>query len=364
MLTMGGYSYDVGIAVAHETKPFLGNGIGFDFEDRRAVPYQVSHNTPLVNNLPAFSTSAEALGLHPTAAWILDNVRFITNAVLSLPEDASPEQLKKIAETSNWIYEQISSLPADSPEGRVVDESNLNFPANVINADGAAVPLPDRAAAAEHALNPGSRNAPEPHTEWGARESAVAEIILNPGSKNIPEPHTEWGAIESSPHREQTDNTALTRPQFSSPSEFQDVALRPDFIYRVIRVAALVTVRAIRDRRPLSAVCTVEEFLQIWTTSWRVPLTTWRGMIGIFNWATVSIVPLSHGGAHERFARTMFMISMVSRAVEDWGVFMAASTAAMRLQSWLSGGLGRGEDKVSAGGAMVEKHGFVNSGWG
>lgn len=345
VLTMDGYSYDIGIAVAHEAKPFLGNGIEFDFEDNRAIPYRVAHNTPLANNLPAFSTSAEALGLHQTTASILDDVRFLINAVMSLPEDPDPVDLQKIASTSDWIYKRISMLPDDSPVASVVDESNLNFPANIINAEGAAVPVQ-----------------PIPDREVPDRVAA-AEGILNPGSKNNPDLHTEWAASEIASTQESNDGRAASRTPGSSPNRFQDAAARPDFIYRVIRVAALITVRAIRDRRPLSAVCTREEFLQVWTTSWRVPLTTWRGMIGVFNWAMVAIVPLSHGGAHERFARTMFMISMVSRAVEDWGIFIGASTASMRLQAWLAGGWGVPEEKVSAGGATVERHGFLNSGW-
>lgn len=330
----------MGIAIAHETKPFLGNGIDFDFKDPKAAARdQIPHNTPFVNNLPSFSISAKALGLHPTTASILDDVRFLINAVMLLPAKPSPLDMQKIASTSAWIYERISTLPAGSPVAGDVDESGVSFPANVIDANGAAV-----------AIGPDGRR-------------AAADAILGPERRNSPKACGKAGANESSSSHGDSDSLGVSRASGSSPSRFQDATARPDFIYRVIRVAALVTVRAIRDRQPLSAVCTREEFLQVWTTSWRVPLTTWRSMIGIFNWAMVSIVPLSHGGAHERFARTMFMISMVSRAVEDWGMFIEASTAAMRLQAWLTEGWGKGEENLKAGGAAVDRHGFLNPGW-
>lgn len=256
---------------------------------------------------------------------------------MSLPENPSPQDLQKIASISAWMYARINTLPVNSPEDGHADENSV-FPANEIMDDGAAV-----------AIGPICRK-------------TVADKILNPQSKDSPETCSDSGTVESSSYG-QHEPEGVSRESGSSPSGFQDVAARQDFIYRVIRVAALVTVRAIRDRKPVSEACTSEEFLQVWTTSWRVPLTTWRGMIGIFNWAMVSIVPLSHGGAHERFARTMFMISMVSRAVEDWGVFIEASTTAMRLQAWLTGAWGRGEENIKAGGAAVARHGFLNPGW-
>lgn len=247
---------------------------------------------------------------------------------MSLPETPTVLESQKVTSTASWMYERIRALPSESPMASVVDSSNTEFPANVIDANGAAVPV------------------------GSCRAAADDEAMMRTDSKEY-----TWGACE----RQASESPTSSEP-FSLPRH-EDATARPDSIYHVVRMAALITVRAIRDRRPLSETCTNEEFLQIWTTSWRVPLTRWRQILGIFSWAMVSVVSLSHGGAHERFARTMYMISMASRAVEDWNVFIGASTASMRLQAWLAGGSSAGMEKVHAGGKMVEKHGFLRTGW-
>ena len=339
LLTKEGYSHDVAIAVAHEIQPFLGNGIEFEYDDPTVPPYRISHNTPFVNDLPSFAASAGTLGLHPTTASILDDVRFLINSVMSLPENPSLVDLQKIATTSAWMYERISKLPGDSPVSAVVDDINLMFPANAIDANtGAAVSV------------------------YGSDVGTTTESSAASKSGHSPATYSEGGFSDSASPQAPRGVVAIASTRRPSPRGRRDVAARPDFMYRVIRMAALVTIRAIRNRQPLSEAGTLEEFLEVWTTTWRVPLTTWRGTIGIFNWAMVSIVPLSHGGAHERFARSMYTISMVSRAMEDWGLFMDASGVTMRLQRWLAKGR-RNEGAVAGGGKAVARQGVLNPGW-
>lgn len=247
--------------------------------------------------------------------------------------------LQKIATTSAWMYERISKLPGDSPVSTVVDDSSMIFPANAIDANtGAAVSVYDS--------DVGS-------TTYSSTASE---------SRHSPTTHSEGRSSDSTSPQVQAEAVAIASTRCHSSRIHRDVTARPDFMYRVIRMAALVTIRAIKNRQPLSEAGTLEEFLEVWTTTWRVPLTTWRGTIGIFNWAMVSIVPLSHGGAHERFARTMYAISMVSRAMEDWGLFMEASGVTMKLQRWLAGGR-RNEGGVEGGGKAVARYGFLNPGW-
>jgi hypothetical protein len=133
-------------------------------------------------------------------------------------------------------------------------------------------------------------------------------------------------------------------------------------MYRVVRIAALVWCRAVKERKPLSQTCSEAEFLQIWMSTWRVPLTTWRAALGVFNWVMMSIVPSCHKTPHERFVRTMFMISMVSRAVDNWHVCLESAEAAVKLQRWLREEEGGGGGVV-AGGDMIAKHGYVGPGW-
>ncbi|PKS07492.1 hypothetical protein jhhlp_006096 [Lomentospora prolificans] len=341
-------SHDIGIALAHEIQPFLSNGMDYDYLDTTVLPFRISHNTPFLPNLASFATSAEALGLHPTTASILDDVRFLINTVMSLPDNASMPELQKVSATASWMYERIHSLPEDSPDTKRLFE----FEDLILQRD--AIEPPDTAPPTE-----GSR----------ATQTGKHGEINNSRAEHGAKPQAGQRTLDTG-LTYQTDQTRENNPvpdkstkakTASSKSPDTSASPGPDYMYRVIRLAALVNIRAIRDRTPLSKACSIDEFLQVWTTSWRVPLTTWRCAVGIFNWAMVAIIPACHGGAHERFARTMYMISMISRAAEDWRLMFEASRVAMRLQRWLA--QGGNDGTLSGGGHAVAKHGFLNTNW-
>lgn len=305
----------------------------YDYCDLTVLPFRIAHNTPLLPNIPSFATSADALGLHPTTASILDDMRFLINAVMSLPDNASPGELQKVSTTASWIYERIKNLPEDSPETKKrFDYVEIAFQTGLVEPQQASPTgnsfEDDRANTRADADSSSSRNNQEPPPP--------------------PQPQPQAQRVDP------------TKPNAQEPGPAAD-SPGPDYMYRVIRLAALVNIRAIRDRVPLSKACSMDEFLQVWTTSWRVPLTTWRCSVGIFNWAMLAIIPACHGGAHERFARTMYMISMISRSAEDWRLTFEASRVAMRLQRWLAKG-GR-EGAPRAGGQAVAQHGFLNTNW-
>lgn len=349
--TDGPSSHDIGIALAHEIQPFLGNGIEYDYHDPAILPFRISHNTPLIFNLASFAASAEALGLHPMTASILDDVRFLINAVMSLPDHPSPAELQKVSTTAAWMYERIRSLPEDSPDTkRLFEYGELTSQANLggLSEDS---PNPDSAKTAK-AGTATSSNLPSCRRTTPESESRIQQRD-DSGGGNASEVGS--GRADGNHRVESSAKSKVPLP------ETLKVTSGPDYMYSVIRLAAMVNIRAIRDRIPLSRACSIDEFLQVWTTSWRVPLTTWRCALGIFNWAMFAIIPACHGGPHERFSRTMYMISMISRAAEDWGLMFAASRVAMRLQRWLAQG-GKGGAPMG-GGQAVARHGFLNTNW-
>lgn len=134
------------------------------------------------------------------------------------------------------MYERISKLPGDSPVSTEVEDSNTIFPANSIDANtGAAVSVyeSDVGTTTDSSAASGSGNSPATYSEGGSRDSA-------------------------SPQAQQRAATiASTSCRFSRGH--REAAVRPDFMYRVIRMAALVTVRAVRNRQPLSEAGTLEE---------------------------------------------------------------------------------------------------------
>jgi hypothetical protein len=111
-------------------------------------------------------------------------------------------------------------------------------------------------------------------------------------------------------------------------------------MYQVVRHAALVYSRAIMTRTPIGSTCTTDEFLAIWTTTWRVPLTAWKGANGVFYWVMLAIAPACHGTAHARFVKSMLMISALGLGLDNWAVAVEAASAGLRVQRWLSQGNG------------------------
>lgn len=123
-----------------------------------------------------------------------------------------------------------------------------------------------------------------------------------------------------------------------------------DLVYQAVRSAALIYARASMHRRPLRdpVVCSSEDVMAVWTTVWRVPLRVWKGLLGIFVWVVLSILPaaslLARQGdlaivtAHARFIKSLMAASLVQISLEDWVVAEAAMKGAVALVGWLGGG--------------------------
>ncbi|CAI4215701.1 unnamed protein product [Parascedosporium putredinis] len=118
--------HDIGIALAHEIQPFLGNGMDYDYCDLTVLPFRIAHNTPLLPNIPSFATSADALGLHPTTASILDDMRFLINAVMSLPDHASPETKKRFDYVEIAFQTSLVEPQQASPTGNSFEDDRAN----------------------------------------------------------------------------------------------------------------------------------------------------------------------------------------------------------------------------------------------
>ncbi|KAI8249173.1 hypothetical protein K4K56_010423 [Colletotrichum sp. SAR 10_98] len=110
-----------------------------------------------------------------------------------------------------------------------------------------------------------------------------------------------------------------------------------DYMYQAIRATAIVYSRAIMNRTPLSVACTQHEFLQIWATVWRVPLSAWNSSVGTFHWIMLAIAPACHTTPHGRFVKNMLMVSTLALGVDNWAVAIGAAKAGLKLQHWLKG---------------------------
>ncbi|KAK1755442.1 hypothetical protein QBC47DRAFT_452069 [Echria macrotheca] len=273
---------DASIAMSLEKTPILQRGPGFDFDyrERPLEQFMARFNSPLLYGPFTFSSCVEALSFHPTTASILDDMRFLITTVLNLGDNPSTQEITKLQSTAMWIHDRISKLPVELPE--------VSGPGNT------DVAAPDQSSTRPQEDDP----EPRPH-------SLLPQYPSYTASSTQPAPH----------HR--GPKLAPIKSRLPPPP-------RPDHLYTAVRLAAPLFARAIGTRRPFSAVCSSADALAILGAAWRIPLSRWRGVIGVLIFTFISIVATASGTDADAMLKP--------HAGETLG-------RAERLLSWLRGGV-------------------------
>lgn len=309
-----------------------------------------------MRDLPPFTDCARSLGMHPATATILDDMRFLFAAVLTLPREPTPQQLQKVQTTCEWVHDRLLALHPVSPGSRQASPPETSC----IELEG-----PERPESSVHGdhgemLAAGGRN--------------TSSVGLLPDSNA----HIPGWCTSLTPE-------IPTRGRGAGRGDYQSDSRHPDHLYQVVRHSALLYSRAIMKREPLSTTCLPAEFLAIWVAMWRVPLTAWKSANGVFHWALLAIAPCCHGKADARLVKSMLVISALGLGLDNWAVAVEAARAGLRVQRWLSqeaawtpsspattaygegggGGSSHGqEDRVPGGGRggeAVARHGYHQS---
>ncbi|TVY78251.1 hypothetical protein LSUE1_G006779, partial [Lachnellula suecica] len=110
------------------------------------------------------------------------------------------------------------------------------------------------------------------------------------------------------------------------------------FIYRSCRIAALIYCKAIVERIPLSQACTKEDLKTLWGSMWRVTLTQWKSIPGIFIWIILSAHQAARDTAYGRFLKSVLKTASFYIALENWCVVDGALWTFVELQRWLRKG--------------------------
>src|SRR3569833_2567097 len=76
-------------------------------------------NSPLMPPRLPFSSCTSALGLHPATTWILDEMAFLIDQVVSLEPDSTEAEVDKDKTTTQKNHNHNAQLPSDSPSGPV-----------------------------------------------------------------------------------------------------------------------------------------------------------------------------------------------------------------------------------------------------
>ena len=114
-----------------------------------------------------------------------------------------------------------------------------------------------------------------------------------------------------------------------------DQTLSQDFIYQSCRKVALIYCQAIIERTPLSRSCTTQDLSQLWAAVWRITLTQWKKIPGIFIWILLSVNQAAQETQHGRLIKSLLKSASFYVALENWEVIDGSLAAFVKLQRWL-----------------------------
>ena len=321
---------DAVIALSFEKPPVLRKDDGFEYEYTEPPNdhFQLQFNTPFLDNSLAFIDFTRALGIHPTTALILDDMRFLINKVAALGPDPSPQAVQKLQSTADWIYKGIIALPLELAEHQATPRSVGQYPSE-------CYPSPEDSDMGDPMA--GTENL-TPHSLLPERPSLTRQ------TSNSPEPRL-------SPSEAQPPLSPTSKDQKSSAPSVPDADRTPsdpppaaaDPLYGAVRLAAPIYARAIATRQPLSAVCSTKEAMQLLIATWKIPLARWRGVIGIFIFILTAIIPATTSSTspfvvpHNGFVKSILQIGYMQMAIDNWGVAAEGMRRSLGLQSWLRG---------------------------
>ncbi len=293
-------SGDCTIAIALEQDSILQQCASFDFGYMEPAPedFQVSFNSPLLPPRIPFCSCIDTLGLHPATAWILDEMSFLIGSALNISAEPAPAETDKIRSTAMWIHDRIRKLSEDSPDTPQLPE-----------------------------VSP-------------ARASSSNQMASNQAGSLTPKPHSLLPRYPEFTASRRPSPAGSQSPQPASPEA-------PDPLYTAVRLVALLYAQAIADRRPFSSVCGPSDALAILAATWRVPLSRWRSVVGVFIFLLAAVVPTAQAQAaddgliratvHTRFAKSILQIGWMQMSLENWPVCRDMMDRTLRLQKCLRG---------------------------
>jgi hypothetical protein len=140
----------------------------------------------------------------------------------------------------------------------------------------------------------------------------------------------------------------------ANPTE-PSITSEQGFIHANILTASQIYCRAILTHTSLAHACTVSDLNAIFATMWRVSLTRWKQIPGIFLFAVLSLIQAAQNRPQGRLLKSMFKTASSYVALEQWDVVDGMLMAFWRLARWLDDDGGEG---VVVGGR--EEGGFVD----
>ena len=279
---------DCTIAASLEEPSILQDGFEYRYEERHPGIPRASFSSPLLPPGCSFASLRSPLGIHPATAWILDEVRVLIEAAHAMPRKTPAQGLRRLQAAALEVHDRISQLPLAGPAR--------------------------------------ARTQPSPGEETAAEGGSPEPLSLLPSYPDL-----------SSSHHSPVSAQPLASPNAAPSPEL-------DPLYTAVRLTAALYTKSLATLQPLSQVCSEEDALSVLMASWRIPLARWRGMLGIFIWIMLSIVPTVHrrtglanisAKVHTRFAKSILQCGWMQMSLENW----AACEESMRRTLWFQGWL-------------------------
>lgn len=353
------------IALSFEIPPFLQGGGEFEFNENSQVPLRLALNTPLVSPLAPFASCDEALRIHTATASILDDMRFLISAVLNLPEDATPKQLQKVHSTAAWIHGRMTSLPANGPASRkrqsedrdITDNSSST--ASLVPGAGSSKGTSDLVdeQRQQHWRNRAQQHQPiQFQSPFGIGIPVQSPVEVLNMNQYFQPPHRRDSSPFPPMQAPHSPSIAASSPSMASATgdtaPLSTTTSDQDYVYQSVRLAAILYSRSITSRRPFSQTISTTDFLELWTTAWRVPLVTWRSLLGVFVWLLLPLISTGKSTPHNLYVKSMMNICLFQMGMDNWGVAGirgGVMGSCLRLQAWLNEGAEKEQEEGRSG---------------
>ncbi|KAH8685837.1 hypothetical protein BGZ60DRAFT_523111 [Tricladium varicosporioides] len=108
-----------------------------------------------------------------------------------------------------------------------------------------------------------------------------------------------------------------------------------DYVFRSCRIASLIYCKAIIEHLPFSQACTPHDLQMLWPCMWKVTLTQWKQIPGIFLWILLSANQAAQNLPHGRLVKSIFKACSFNIASQNWLVIDEALSNFVKLQRWL-----------------------------
>lgn len=118
-----------------------------------------------------------------------------------------------------------------------------------------------------------------------------------------------------------------------------------DYVYESCRIVALMYSYAIVSRSPLSKSSTEAQMAELWSKMWRVPLSKWKALPGVFLWIVLVACPCARDKVQARFLKRMLATIAMYVGVLGSEMAMWSFKEFLRLQNWIARGGGEQADR-------------------